>query len=418
MTPIKKNTVIYFTCVDLGPVTNGGALCCQNHVRRLAADPAIDLHVVVTGFQAAQQANREFVQALGVPFYFVAFRELAGLDLSDARFDAALNDLFPWERTARIQSHVSSQLARIISSIVVASNLASAIVIDYVPSTLFAMPILEGEIPCLLITLANEDQFFRDVRAHASGADWVGTEIAQQRMKQFEDDVYAKAKKVVSFRPSDIRNFAEHPNKYHVVSPVFPEAGAHWRHVGNRSVFFVGNAGHFPNHIAITWLCRELAPRLYRLDDSITIRIIGANPGDYFDSAGAAAPNVEFLGIADRAAVQREFTHCGLFVAPMTIDYGCEIKLQECVSHATPFLATQAALDGLPPLPCSPAIDRADPDAAATRIKNLLDNPSELVAMSDVIDARVSTERVAQSTVWGKMITDMLAMNVLVSPSD
>ena len=60
----SKWAVIYFTCVDLGPDTNGGALCCRNHVIRLAADPAIKLHVVVTGSPQQEIGNRLFVEAV------------------------------------------------------------------------------------------------------------------------------------------------------------------------------------------------------------------------------------------------------------------------------------------------------------------------------------------------------------------
>jgi Glycosyl transferases group 1 len=387
--------------VDLGPVTNGGALCCQNHVRRLAVDPAIDLHVIVTGFEAARQGNHEFVQSLGVPFHFIAFRELSELDLSGAQYDPQQGHLFPWERTALIQLHVSLRLVEIIASIV-----PSAIIIDYVPSTLFAMPILEGSTPCLVITLANEDKFFRDVCANGGSTEWVGTELAQQRHLKFERRIYSLAKTVVAFRSSDIWDYEDSRHKYHVVSPVFPDAGARWLHDGSHTIFFVGNRGHFPNRIAIDWLCAQLAPALLRLDSSILIRIIGANVGD--NPMYAEATNIEFMGVADRAAVIREFSRCALFVAPMAIDYGCEIKLQECVSHAMPFLATQAALDGLPPLPFVPVLNLGDPEGAANQIKNLLDDPAKLTEMSIGIEERIGAERELQRTLWGKIIADMI----------
>ena len=397
----SKWAVIYFTCVDLGPDTNGGALCCRNHVIRLAADPAIKLHVVVTGSPQQEIGNRLFVEALGAPFDYIPFRDYGNID-NDASYDAQRRHLFPWERKSRIQRHVSSRLAEIVASVT-----PDAIVIDYVPSVLFARPLLEGNIPCLVITLNNEDQSFRNLRARVADTEWAGTDQAQVRLQIFEMWVYCQAASVAVFRDSDIQPYAVDRRKYHVVSPVFPKPEPRWSYDGNRTIFFVGNHGHYPNRMAIDWLCREIAPRIALADPTIQIRIIGTTVAE--ETAYAALANVEFLGYADRNIVIHEFTHCGLFIAPIFINYGCEIKLQECLSYATPFVTTQVALDGLPLLPFIPVIDQDHPDMAVTIIQSLLDSSQQLVDLSSKIETCMETERLAQKSIWGGIIGKMIA---------
>ena len=65
---------VYFTVVPLFPSNNGGALCCRNHVRRLARDPNIELLVCMAGPPEHEEANRQAVESLGAEYVFLPFR--------------------------------------------------------------------------------------------------------------------------------------------------------------------------------------------------------------------------------------------------------------------------------------------------------------------------------------------------------
>lgn len=395
--------VLYVTCVDLGPENNGGALCCRNHVRKLAADPSIRLQVAVIGTSGMEHGNRAFAEEVGADFHFIAFQEIV-LDPDDSRLNVGLSNLFPWERTSLVQSHVSDTLRAVVARVE-----PEAIVIDYLPTALFALPIFESPLPVVVITLQDERKFFRDLRERVQSPEWSGNDLAEERLSQFERWVYSRAAAVIALRQGDLEQVTAAgtpPARQHVVSPVFPLPEERWRYRNSRSIFFVGNHHHFPNRSAIDWLCTQLAPLLWALDPSIQLRIIGAHSNEL--PSYAANDNICFLGYADRETVNREFVDCALFIAPISLDYGCEIKLQECAAHATPFVATASALEGLPSLPMVPIIKLEDAAAAAGLIYQLIGDARQLADLSEQIAVRMEDERERQRPLFGDIVRDSL----------
>jgi hypothetical protein len=391
--------------VDLGPDTNGGALCCRNHVKELSADPRIDLHVCVVGLAALEPSNRAFVEGTGAAFSFVDFRQNGPV------VDAHALHLHPWEKTALAEPDVPARLSELASE-----SKPDAIVIDYLPTSFFARPLLTAGVPLVVITLSNEERFFRQLQEHTSSPDWASSDLAVRRLEAYELWLYHQADAVVAFRPSDL---AHHylGRKARVISPIFPQPGPRWSYGGAKSVFYVGNRGHFPNREAIDWLCGELAPRLSAVDSTIQVRVIGANSDDIPEYASRS--NVRLMGYADRPTVMKEMTSCGLFVAPMRIDYGSEIKLQEVLSCATPFMATRAALDGLPPLPAVPVIDLGNPNHCAETVASYLRHPDRLARLSERIEATAEECRSDHRTIWGRLIAEVMdARRNRVLPAD
>ena len=66
--------VLYFTVVPLAGGTNGGSICCRNHVTRLSQDPGIELFGMVAGPLEWKAGTDEFFAELGVPYHFQPFR--------------------------------------------------------------------------------------------------------------------------------------------------------------------------------------------------------------------------------------------------------------------------------------------------------------------------------------------------------
>ena len=64
---------LYFSVVNVGGLefSNGGNLCCRNHIRRLAEDEGIKLHVVIAGIASDRKGICEFLKGLGLPYEFV-----------------------------------------------------------------------------------------------------------------------------------------------------------------------------------------------------------------------------------------------------------------------------------------------------------------------------------------------------------
>lgn len=168
---------------------------------------------------------------------------------------------------------------------------------------------------------------------------------------------------------------------------------------------FVGNIGHDPNRQAIEWLCTRLAPRLAHR--SVGIRVIGCSQAEA--PAEWHGPNVTLLGTGDEQVVRSELASAGLFVAPISNPFGSKIKLLDCLAHATPFVATEGALSGLPFLGNVPRIDLAKPEEAATLITDLVSSPERLVAVSRRLEAERVAFRARQEGVWGRLLAQIAA---------
>ena len=114
--------------------------------------------------------------------------------------------------------------------------------------------------------------------------------------------------------------------------------------------------------MAVEWIATRFAPALATYDPNATIRIIGASadmvPADW------RAENVVYLGLADQAAVEREFTSADLFLAPISNLFGAKIKLLDALAFAAPFIATDQAMTGLSFLLGVPRIDLNSPQQA------------------------------------------------------
>ena len=187
--------------------------------------------------------------------------------------------------------------------------------------------------------------------------------------------------------------------------PALDPSPRQWRFAGSRSLVFVGNIGHFPNCEAVEWLTTRLAPALESIRSDTKIRIIGASA----ESVPEAwrRPNVVFLGLADEEAVADEFVSGGLFIAPISNSFGSKMKLMECVSYATPFVATTEAMTGLPFLRDIPRIRLSEPLAAAKMIEEWWEQPHVLLEMSGRLSEDLESFLVTQRGSWGTLLASL-----------
>ncbi len=165
---------------------------------------------------------------------------------------------------------------------------------------------------------------------------------------------------------------------------------------------------HQPNREAIEWLCTRLAPELEHY--SVGVRVIGAHVENVPES-WRHSPNVNFLGTADHATVVGELATTGLFVAPIANSFGAKIKLMDCLSHATPFIAASGALSGVPFLSDVPRIQLDAPKEAPELIEQLLSSREKVVEISDRLESERSTFLDQQSGVWGRLLGTVVAQD-------
>jgi glycosyltransferase involved in cell wall biosynthesis len=378
-TPLVR--VLYFTIVDIGRVDNGGGLVCGNHAARIAETPNISLTICVAGSAAQRPSSEVFARELGADLRLVEFGQ-------DGQLPRIRGD-FPLERWAAAQSCVHRDVANVIDEV-----RPEIVIVDYLFSALFAPAIYRRRnLRRITITLNRESRFLREQLASNPSERsqrkiarfwlyeqcriarlWLFAQCKIARLWLFEQSIYARSHAVVALNDSDVTPFPW--VKRVVIAPIIGESPKSW-HGENGCLFFVGNVSHFPNRQAVAWLCFKFAPEFAK-HNAARIVIVGAG-SDAFPSG--VPPNVDLLGPSTREAVEQLYQGCGLFVAPIANNHGSKIKLLQCLSVGTPFLATRNALTGLRGLD-APLIDLNDAPAAAVLAASLLSDHEQRVRLS------------------------------------
>ena len=398
-TPIR---VTYFTVVPLYYPASGGALCCRNHVRRLAQEPEIDLSVCVCGPPGDEPLNRSVVEQLGAELTFVGFRATG--ERANGRRPLARRWPFLYEAAALEHAHVEHDVMEALRRL-----RPDVVVVDYVPSASFVRTLYSGSLPRVTITLNREGAFYRELVRHGGvppGAS--ASRIAAYRAGRFERWVYRRSGAVVALTSADLPAFPGPPRIRSVIPPAFDPNPDRWTWTGSRSVLFVGNQVHYPNRLAIDWLATRLSPELERIGSDVEVRIVGAEE--------SAVPrewrrrNVVYLGTGDATLAERELTGTGAFVAPISNPFGSKIKLLDCLAHGTPFFGTAQALTGIPFVsrPLGP-IDLADPGALARDVERLFERPESVVEASDRLGLELDRFLASQRGVWLDLLRRVLA---------
>ncbi|MGI4977368.1 MAG: glycosyltransferase [Janthinobacterium lividum] len=393
--------VLYFTVVPLAANSNGGSICCRNHVARLAADTGIELTAMVAGPPEDRDATETFFAALGVRCHFQPFRggqfhPEGSAFASVAAFAAKALFHFPWELQALNQPHIQEGIDWAIKGYTI-----DTLVIDYHSSTLF-LRLPRNDVRTVLIGLNREGDFYADmIRLGLTHHVPLTAGISLRRARRFERRIDASVDKVVTIGPPDLpRHRLRAPAA--CITPYLDPKPERWRCTDPSRVFFVGNIAHYPNRLAIEWLTRRFAPVLLELDGRVRISIVGATASDV-DAAHRHA-NIDFLGTADASTLTGLFLGAGLMLCPIENDYGVKFKAVEALSYGTPLLASRQTLLGLPHLSGIPMFDLDRPDEAAALVRDLALDPGRLVALGALQQRQQAAFIATQGDIWSRTI--------------
>ncbi|MBM0108906.1 glycosyltransferase [Steroidobacter sp. S1-65] len=320
---------------------------------------------------------------------------------------------FIFEKSLREQQHVDLEVVDTITSyapeVVIVSDIWAAL---GVPSVF-----MRNWKVCLVL-LNDEVAFHRELlfpRSISPTGRIVSTgrliwrlarSLAQYRFKKRFEATVGRCRAIVTLTGNDIPRSAPAGVHVAVLPPLLSERSMLWSYTSSRSVLFVGHIDYFANRLAIGWICTKFAPALRMLDEAITISIIGATDSCVPDLW--REHNVRFLGASSDDEVMDHLLRDNLFIAPIENAFGAKLKLAECASYATPFVATDAALSGLPFLTGVPRIVLDDYPNAALTVKKLLDDVSSLRALSGYIRDQMRDARKRQSSEWMDFIASIL----------
>jgi glycosyltransferase involved in cell wall biosynthesis len=167
-------------------------------------------------------------------------------------------------------------------------------------------------------------------------------------------------------------------------SKVWPALSARkaqrWRHIGSKTLLFVGSAAYFPNEDAIRWLLNSLMPRIWDIDREVTLRLIGTAEADLLSIP--SSPNVEFLGFVSDAQLERAYLESALFVCPVVLGSGIKIKVVEALSYGMPIALTEESSAGVEFAKAVQRFERDNADAVARNLVGLLSDSGRLESMS------------------------------------
>jgi glycosyltransferase involved in cell wall biosynthesis len=412
---MRRDRVLLISIVDYSS-QNGGGLWATSLVESVARVPDADFVVVSIGNPATSAANDRFVRSLGLEHVFVPFRAEPSLRRGGALGRRAFEALgvlldkyyFEWERKARRQRHVDAEVRRIIDA-----QRPDLIVVSYLYSALFAPSVFRSQLPVSLVTLNREAQFHESLSLFGGPTGrglpdrvgrWVSRRfnwVANRRVAAYEKRIHDRCAGIAVLTSNDLP--ANLPNRIAkaVLPPFFKQSVRRWSYRATRRLFFVGNIGHYPNRLAVEWLCTRFATALLRCDATIQIGIIGAAAEQV--PAAWLSPNVRFMGYADKAQVVEQMTSADLFIAPIANQFGAKIKLAECIAHGMPFIATEAAMSGLPPLGV-PHIALEQPAEAAAVAARYINAPETLAQLSESVTSQVEQARAREPAAWSSFI--------------
>lgn len=399
--------VVYFTIVPLISESNGGGICCRNHILRMHEDPGLQLSVIAAGPSNREAGTLEFFRSNGIDGQFIPYkptvRDAAGRPPAGSLPWCSEHWPFLGEVEGFEQRHVDDALRAYAEKVQ-----ADCIVIDYLPSCYVVPRLLTSSMPVVTITLNREAEFYEDLLR--LGAVLYGrptSRIAAKRLHAFEAEIYRRSKAVVTIGKYDHPHPAPGRPAAVWMPPTLPPKPVPWQPSNSRTLFFVGNRGHFPNGVAIEWLVTQFAPELEALDPTIELAIIGARsedvPGDWH------RPSVTYLGLSDRPTLDGLFRSAGAMIAPIANTYGAKFKVAEAISYGTPILAPESALSGVSFLPWLPRIRLDQPREAAIIAMELVNDVCVQRSMSVRMLDDAAAFRASPAASWSHQLRTILS---------
>jgi hypothetical protein len=401
-------------------MANGSTLCTMNSLQYLSEVPDVDFVLVSILATSDGMYNEEFARSLGMDHVSLRLEGEGNMPgaAEGKRATAVarallkmLTDkyLFIHESQARRQKHIDLKFRQIVEE-----KRPDLVVYDHIYPAFYVPSFFRLGVPCALISVNNEVPFHRTTKAQDGPVGegplkwierWIcrrGNWLSNWRFESYVNRLFRHCVGIVTLNSDDLPKGLSDSVVRAVIPPILKKSDRHWTYLGTRSIFFVGNIWIYSNRLAVEWICTRFASELWRIDKGIRIDIVGARADQVPNSW--SLPNVSFKGYADSGEVHRQMSSADLFIAPIENPFGAKLKMAQCISHLMPFLATHAAMSGLPFREAMPQIDLTQPSDAAQLAAEYINNPRALAELSQLIDARAQEARVRQVEAWGSFL--------------
>lgn len=404
MNAVAKIRAVYVTIVEAGHSNNGGSIVCRQHIEQLASLSNIDLSVCLIGPADTLDAGEQFAASLGCKCYTIPFGDThKHRSVFPTRLAWGLAALcpLPFEVAALTSTETNAKFKTLCELLK-----PEIIIIEYLFSALFIPSAFEMKARRILITQNREADFFKQalkIRPYSIRAfrSWLGI----SRLRLFEDWAYSQSSIIVALSAGDLpRRRANRLDL--IIRPILDHRKPRWSDSGSDELFFVGNAAHYPNYLAMRWLCEKFSPELAIRKPSAVIRIIGATAEEV--PKRWRQPNISFDGTGTKEQVLDRLTNCAFLIAPIQNDYGSKIKILECLAHGTPTFGTKEAYSGLDAYEGLPIFALDNPSEAAQLATELLSDRTRLSTISAQAMAIVDRMKIQSDASYGQLISSAM----------
>jgi hypothetical protein len=387
-----KIKLVYFTVVDLGNSNiNGGSLCCCNHIKRLNADMGIELFVLVAGDKDHKTNTQSFLDKHGIASKFITWQNHPP-ETQMTFFQKRLP--IPWEEFVHQQPCVDQAIVDTL-----ALKKADILLIDFYYSAMFCPRAIKAAPKTALINLNRETEFYWEILKKTninSRFKLVKKVLTLIRFWLVEKAIFRSVNKIIALSPPDVPR-----RKGLYITPYLDMKTQQWKPNSARTVFFVGNIGHYPNREAIEYIVTKLAPAVIAIAPDVRFKIIGASPAD----VSFSHPSVDLLGKSDSQEVERQFLNCQLFICPVKNTFGLKFKMAEALSYGTPFLASPESMQCVPHLKNLPSMPLEDPVQAARHLVASICDKTSTINLAASISSQHLQFIASQKNIWGSVLS-------------
>lgn len=400
----EQPTVVVFLMTDLKG-NDGAAAWARNLLSELRKITGIRFVVVMSAPPSVTTANEIIVKGESFDYFSIPWRD--EVPPSDAgtmfcRIRSAIHQscYHVGEKSIKMREYVDKELGVILESI-----RPDLLMINDIWSAFHLPSVFSVEQKKCLIMLNDEVAFHEELLSYLSpelglygSMKW----IAHYRFRKKVEEIVRRCHATIVLASNDIPRTRPERQLTAILPPLLSERVESWTYSSNRSLLFVGHIGHFANRYAIEWICTKFMPAMRSQDSTIRMFIIGA--ADHSVPVHWQMENVEFLGDVGRDGIVQHLLNDDLFIAPIRNPYGAKLKVAECAAYGMPFVATEAAMSGLPFLERVPRVELEAPLTAAEIVKRCIDRGEMLMDLSAYIRVEMRRARWEQSRQWSDFV--------------
>ena len=200
-----------------------------------------------------------------------------------------------------------------------------------------------------------------------------------QRMRRFEQRECQRFAHVEAVSDSDADNMRSAYGARSVASVatgVDIEFFAPLQHVPRRprEIVFVGSMDWLPNEDGIRWFIEACFPVIRQSLPDAHLTIVGRAPTAALRRLADSQEGIDVTGTVDD--VRPYLAQASLSVVPLRIGGGTRLKIYESMAMGTPVVSTTIGAEGLPLINGEHLMLADDPQALATAIVSLLNDPA------------------------------------------